>query len=50
MMGSDSEKICWGEFMMLSKSQKPTLACLRENGLSYKVWWGAILQGCLVET
>lgn len=45
VMGSNSEKICWCELMILSKSQKPTLACLRENGLSYKVGWGAILQG-----
>lgn len=37
-MGSNSEKMCWGEFMVLSKSQKPTLACLRKNGLSYR--WG----------
>lgn len=43
VMGPNSEKICWGELMILSKSQKPTLACLRENGLSYRVGWGGHL-------
>lgn len=32
VMGSKTEKVCWGKFMMLCKTQKPTLTLLKSGG------------------
>lgn len=46
VMGSKTEKVCWGKFMMRRKTQKPTLTLLKR-----KVGWGRLsYKDCLMET